>query len=81
MPPPLAPPGTRVIVYENAKIRWTFGFNVVDGWYVGPAPHHYHCYRCHIKKTNQEHISDMVEFFPHTCAMPKTASKDAAIHA
>jgi hypothetical protein len=51
----------------------------VDGWYLGPAPDHYRCYRVHIKKTKSDIIVDTVEFFPAKVAMPGTASEDMAI--
>ena len=42
---PLAPPGTRVIIHEKPTTRQTWSPHGTDGWYVGPALHHYQCYR------------------------------------
>ena len=39
---PLAPPGTRVVVHEKPNNRRTWDPYGVDGWYLGPAPDHYH---------------------------------------
>eukprot|EP00957_Ditylum_brightwellii_P102669 7824159-Ditylum_brightwellii.AAC.1 len=44
---PLAPPGTQDIVHKKPKVRKNWAAHGVDGWYVGPAPHHYCCYGCH----------------------------------
>eukprot|EP00957_Ditylum_brightwellii_P002474 189947-Ditylum_brightwellii.AAC.1 len=38
---PLAPPSTKVIVHEKSTVRGTWSPHGVDGWYIGPSPHHY----------------------------------------
>jgi hypothetical protein len=50
----------------------------IDGWYLGPAPTHYCCYRVYISKTASERHSNTVSFFPYNCLMPKTSSTNAA---
>jgi hypothetical protein len=72
----MAPPGTRMIAHEKPKQRASWNPHGVDGWYIGPAPDHYRCYRVHIKKTKSDRIFVTVEFFPAKVAMPRTASKD-----
>jgi hypothetical protein len=72
---PMAPPGTRVIAHENPKQRASWDPHGVDGWYLGPYPDHYHCYRVHINKTKSDKIVGTVNFFPAKVAMPRTASK------
>ena len=59
---PIAPPGTRVIVYENAAQRGTYGPHGTDVWYLGPAMDHYRCYRCYITATGGERNPETVEF-------------------
>jgi hypothetical protein len=49
---PMAPPDTRIISHENPQQRASWDPHGVDGWYLGPAPDHYRCYRVHINKTN-----------------------------
>jgi hypothetical protein len=75
---PMAQPGTRVIAHEKPKQRASWDHHGVDGWYFGPAPENYCCYRAHIKKTRSDRIVETVEFFPAKVAMPRTASKDMA---
>jgi hypothetical protein len=75
---PMAPPGTRVISHEKPQQRARWDPHGVDGWYLGPAPDHYRCYRVHINNTKADRIVDTVEFFPAKVAMPRTASKDLA---
>ena len=52
-----------------------------DGWYIGPAMKHYHCFRVYINKTKSERIVGTVEFFPSCHNMPKFSSSDAIIKA
>jgi hypothetical protein len=75
---PMAPPGTRVVAHERPQQRASWDHHGVDGWYLGPAPDHYRCYRFHINKTKADIIVDTVEFLPAKVAMPRTASKDLA---
>lgn len=42
---PLAPPGLCVLIHEKLAKRGTWSPHAVPGWYLGPAPHHYRCYR------------------------------------
>ena len=73
---PIAPPGTRVIVHENAAQRGTYGPHGTDGWYLGPAMDHYRCYRCYVTATGGERTSETVEFFPHKAAIPNLSSRE-----
>jgi hypothetical protein len=75
---PMDPPGTRVIAHEKPQQRASWDPHGVDGWYPGPAPDHYRCYRVHINKTKADRIVDTVEFFPEKVTMSRTASKDLA---
>jgi hypothetical protein len=75
---PMAPSDTSVIAHDNPNQRASWDPHGVDGWYLGPAPDHYRCYRVHINKTKSDRIIDTVEFFPAKVAMPRTASKDMA---
>ena len=78
---PLAPPGTRVIIHEKPTIRQTWAPHGTDGWYVGPALHHYQCYRVWVPRTHAERIVDTISFFPKTVPIPDLTHKDAAIQA
>ena len=42
--PTLAPPGTRIIVYEIPGKRGTWAPHGVDGWHISSAPEHYRCH-------------------------------------
>ena len=40
---PLAPPGTKALIFEPTSRRTAWGPYAVDGWYLGPAMKHYRC--------------------------------------
>jgi hypothetical protein len=67
---PLAPPGIKCIIHEKPGQRGSWAPHGVDGWYVGPAMEHYHCWTMHVTSTNSEHIGDTVEFFPQYTKVP-----------
>jgi hypothetical protein len=75
---PMVPPGTRVIVHENPDQWASWDHHGVDGYYLGPALHHYRCYQVYITKTRGTRVVCAVELFPSKTAMPQTSSKALA---
>eukprot|EP00957_Ditylum_brightwellii_P001675 129930-Ditylum_brightwellii.AAC.1 len=75
---PIAPPGTRALIYKdpNKCLSWTP--HSVEGWCVGPAMEHYQCYCFHIPSTGGHQIAVTAEFFPQHCRIPAFLSADAA---
>ena len=78
---PIAPLGTKVLVYEKPALQGTWAPNAIDGWYMGPAPKQYQCYTIYIPSTKGIRHSETVEFFPYEVTMPATSSADLAIQA
>ena len=78
---PLAPPGTRVIIHEKATTRQIWDPHGTDGWYLGPALHHYQCYRVWVPRTHAGRIVDTISFFPKAVPLPELTHKDAAMQA
>ena len=76
---PLAPVGKKLIVHEKPQSRLAWSPHGIDGWYLGPAMHHYRCYRVWTKYTRSERIADTLTCFPTLVEMPKTSSADAAV--
>ena len=72
---------TRVIIHEKPTNRQTWAPHGTDGWYVGPALHHYQCYRVWVPHTHAKRIVDTISFFPKTVPMPDHTHKDAVIQA
>ena len=75
---PLAPAGTRVMIHEKSSVWGTWAPHAVHGWYLGPAMHHYWCYKVYLKETAAERIADTFAWFPRHVSIPVQSSVDAA---
>ena len=64
---PIAPAGTKTVLYEPADTRSSWGPRGIDGWYVGPAKDHYRAYQIYIPETKRIRIGNTVQFFPQHC--------------
>ena len=73
---PMAPPGTKVLVHEKSNNRGTWSPHGIPGWYIGPTLEHYRCVKCYIPRTNNIRISDTVQYFPHSIALPEVTMED-----
>ena len=73
---PLAPPGTKLVVHSKPDKRASWAYHGEDGWYVGPAPHHYRCFKCYMPTTQKERICDTVQLIPHTIPIPSVTLAD-----
>ena len=51
---PLAPVGTKALVFLDPTKRHTWQSHAIDAWYVGPAKKHYRNYRFFIPDTNRD---------------------------
>ncbi len=77
---PMGPPGCRIISHAKASTRRSWDFRGNEGFYVGPALHHYRCYKV-IKNTTQAVVvSDTVVFQHPTLDMPTLTTEDRIIH-
>ena len=77
--PPLAPPGTHVIIYENPTVIGTWESHGVKGWYLGPSMSHYRCHHVYVTKERGEQDSDWVEFSPHNTPLHYNSSSENVI--
>ena len=73
---PLAPPGTKVIIFETPEQRRTYAPHGIDGWYVGPSLEHYRCYKCFVPATQATRDTETVDWFPHAIKFPKVSNDD-----
>jgi hypothetical protein len=78
---PLVPPGIKCIIHEKPGQRGSWAPHGIEGWYVGPAMEHYHCWTIHVTSTNSERIGDTVEFFPQYTKVPRLSSANATTYA
>ena len=67
---PLAPVGTKALVFLDPNKRHTWQSHAIDAWYVGPAKKHYRNYRFFIPETKGYRISGTAKFFPAHCKLP-----------
>ena len=67
---PMAPCGTRVLVYEQPTVRGSWAPHGVAGFYVGPALKHYRAFRTLVDTTQAERVSDTLAWFPKKFRMP-----------
>eukprot|EP00984_Skeletonema_dohrnii_P005375 scaffold1892_cov85-Skeletonema_dohrnii-CCMP3373.AAC.2 len=68
---PLAPPGSKAVIYEPADTRSSWGPRGVDGWYLGSAKDHYRGYQIFVPETKSIRVGNTVEFFPQHCRYRK----------
>ena len=61
---PLAPPGTRVLIHVNPQVRASWEFHGKHGWYIGPAPNHYRCFKCWLPDSGKVVYTNTVKFIP-----------------
>lgn len=73
---PIAPAGTKVVVYETPEQRASWSPHGVDGFYVGPALQHYRCYKVYVTKTKRTRIAETLSWHPHTVTMPTSSATD-----
>jgi hypothetical protein len=67
---PMAPAGTKVLVFETSADRATWDPHGVPGFYVGPAMAHYRCYDCYVPRTKRMRTIDTVSWHPADVIMP-----------
>ena len=67
---PLAPPGTKVVIYIKPDKQKSWDPHGNTGWYIGPAMEYYRCYHIYVPKTQAYQIANTVEFFPEKSPCP-----------
>ena len=48
---PLAPPGTKALVFDNPDTRMSWAPRTKDAWFVGPALKNYRCFKFFVTST------------------------------
>ena len=69
---PLAPPGTKILIYETPNQQRSWAPHGVDGWYAVPARKHYRCYHIYFPNMRAERIAKTFQFFPNTALSPNS---------
>ena len=76
---PLAPLGTRALIYDDPASRASWAPHTTDGYYVGPASNHYQCLRFYIPATRHFRFFDMWCLYPAHSQIPVTSQHDLSI--
>jgi hypothetical protein len=67
---PLAPIGTKALVYNNPATGTSWVPRATDGFYVGPTTNHYRCLRFYIPATQCFCFSNTWHLYPSHCQVP-----------
>eukprot|EP00804_Cyclotella_cryptica_P009770 CCRYP_013223-RA/>CCRYP_013223-RA protein AED:0.41 eAED:0.41 QI:0/0/0/1/0/0/4/0/726 len=67
---PLAPPGTKAIVYESPHGRASWGSRGLDACYCGPSFDHYRNCNFYVPSTKSYRTSGSFDLFPQHCILP-----------
>ena len=78
---PLVPPGLKVLSHVRTDDRKSWDPHAQQGFYIGPALHHYRCHRVWITKTAAERIAQTVKWLPHKGLKMPIPSVSDLIHA
>ena len=70
---PMAPPGVKVLAFEDADTRETWAPHGRVGYYVGPAMQHYRCFRIYMAETKRIRIVDTLSWHPAQLLLPGTS--------
>jgi hypothetical protein len=73
---PLAPPGTKIVGHVASEGHPTFREHGKVGWYIGPSPEHYRCYKCYFSDTMTKRDVLTVDFFPEKISFPTFTTDD-----
>ena len=78
---PLAPPGTKAIVFSDLDTRTSWETHTKDAWYVGPALNHYRCFRFWMPKTKAFQIAKTEKFYPTYTSIPNITNDNKLVMA
>jgi hypothetical protein len=73
---PIAPPGTPVVTHVKPAARGTWASHGEDGFYVGPSPEHYRCFRVWVTRTQAIRTTDTLSWHPVDAPFPGSQSTD-----
>ena len=77
----MEPLGCRVIIHEPASNRRSWDFHAIEGFYVGPALHHYRNFTVFPSKPQAIRVSDTVKFRHAYITVPEIKPEDRVIEA
>jgi hypothetical protein len=78
---PLAPLGTKALIYNDPDSRASWAPHATDGYYIGPAVDHYRCLRFYIPATRRFWFADTWHLYPTHYQIPVSSQHDLSIAA
>ncbi len=76
---PLAPLGTKALVYNDPGSQTSWAPHATDGFYVGPASDHYQCLQFYISATRRFCFANTWHLYPAHCQVPVTLQHNLSI--
>jgi hypothetical protein len=67
---PMAPPGTKAIIWEAPTRRQSWAPRGIDAWYLGPSKDHYRLYKFYNPETQAIRVNGSAKFYPQHCKLP-----------
>ena len=68
---PIAPPGTRAVIYEDPNSRTSWGPQATDAWYCGPSLDHYRNCKFFVPTTGACRTSGLFDLFSQHFMLPE----------
>jgi len=78
---PLAPIGTKALVYVDPTARTSWAPHGMDAWYTGGAKQHYRCLRFFTPDTKGYRITDTYKLYPTHSQLPTISEEDTTLAA
>jgi hypothetical protein len=78
---PLAPLGTKALVYNNPATQASWAPHATDGFYVGPTINHYQCLHFYIPFTRCFRFSNTWRLYPPNCQVSVLSEHDKTLRA
>jgi hypothetical protein len=76
---PLAPLGTKALIYDDPAVHASWAPHAIDGYYVGPATDHYRCLRFYIPTTHHFRFAATWRLYPTHCQVPVLSEHDKTL--
>ncbi len=76
---PLAPIGTKSLIFDDPQVRGTWAPHGTDCFYIGPAPMHYRCLRFWCPASRRIRVGDTFQLYPTHCAVPTLSEHDRTL--
>ena len=73
---PMAPHGTRAVLYLNPENRSSWVTRGIDAWYCGPAQDHYCCNIFYVPETRFYRTSGSLDLFPQHSSLPDMSPEE-----